>query len=164
LKNALTISFLVLSLYISAQKDTTKYDREEEIISDAKRYRIHNNYLMAGFGYSYSSLRKPVEQATLGIDYIFHIKRHHFQAGVLMSGNQFLENNNLQGHLGYVYRIEKEKCNMAFFLGLSRDKGVVPPIERATDTVPAFYYRNTGIYASFSYIKKLTYDIGIGFE
>ena len=164
MKKVLTISLFLICFYTNAQKDTTKYDREEEIISDRKRYRLHNNYLMAGFGYSYSSIRSHKEQSTLGIDYVFHIRRHHFQVGVLMSGDQFLENNNLQGHIGYVYRIENEKCNIAFGLGLTRDKGEVPPIARVTDTLPAFFYRNTGIYANVSYIKKLTYDIGIGIE
>jgi hypothetical protein len=163
LKRIFAILLFLFCLTGAAQKDTSKYDRREEIISDAKRYRIHNNYLTAGFGYSKSTIRKS-EQSTLGIDFNFHIKRQHFQAGILMSGNQFLSNNNLQGHIGYGYRIENEKSNIAFFAGPSYNTGVIDPVFRDTDTIPAHFYDAIGFYANVSYIHKLTYDIGIGLE
>lgn len=166
MKNLSFIFFSLLALTGSAQfnkKDTTEYDRKEEIIWEDKRYRIHNNYLTAGFGFSGSSLRNK-EQATLGIDYTFHIQRHHFQVGVLMSGDAFLANNNLSGHLCYGYRIENEKSNIAFFGGIAQNKGVVPAHVNGTDTIADFYYRATGLYLSASYVKKITYDIGIGLE
>ena len=43
LKTIFTISLLILCINGSAQKDTSKYDRLEEIPCDQKRYRIHNN-------------------------------------------------------------------------------------------------------------------------
>jgi hypothetical protein len=147
-----------------SQCDTCKYDRKEEIIYNDKRYAVHNNFLMLGGGYSYSSLRKT-EQVTVGIDFIFHIKRQHFQIGVLMSGDKFNSNNNLSGHLGYCYRIEDETKNIILGAGLSQNKGkVLAHVNGDGDTVPDFYYRNTGIYLSAAYFKKITYDIGIGLE
>lgn len=146
-----------------AQKDTSKYDRLEEVIDLDKRYALHNNYLSAGFGLSYSNVRDK-EQSTLGIDYVFHIRREHFQVGFLMSGNEFLSNNNLQGHIGYGYRKENEKYNIAFFGGPSISTGVLPPKYNATDTIPAHFYEAFGFYGSAAYIHKLAYDIGIGLE
>lgn len=146
-----------------SQKDTSKYNRLDELIQDGKRYAIHNNYLTAGFGFAYSSVR-DLEQSMIGIDYVFHIKRHHFQTGFLMSGKEFLSNNNIQGHLCYGYRIEDERKNIAFFGGPSYNTGVLPPVFRTTDTLPARIYDAIGFYASASYVRKITYDIGFGVE
>ncbi len=156
--------FIILSSFKSfSQRDTSKYDRLEEIIDNDKRYAIHNNYLQAGAGFAGSNLRKG-EQSSIGVDFIFHIKRQHFQVGFLMSGDKFLSNNNLSGHFGYCYRIEDEKKNIAFTLGISQNKGAIAAHIDGVDTIAELQYRNTGAYISASYIKKLTYDIGIGIE
>ncbi len=140
-----------------------EYDREEEIIHDKKRYRLHNNYLSVGAGYNYSSIRER-EQATIGVDFNFHIRRQYFQAGILMSGERFLSNNSIQGHLGYGYRKETEKYNFAFYAGPSYNTGIIPPVFREKDTLPARIFDAFGVYANVHYAFKLTYDIGIGFE
>jgi hypothetical protein len=163
LKKISIIFFLFVSAFNYAQRDTSKYDRLEEIIDNDKRYALHNNYLSVGFGLSASNVRDR-EQSTLGIDYVFHIKREHFQVGFLMSGDRFLSNNNLQAHACYGYRIENEKHNIAFFGGPSFNTGVLPPKYNETDTIPARFYEAIGLYLSASYIHKLTYDIGIGIE
>lgn len=164
MKRALIILLLTGSLKGFAQCDTCKYDRKEEIIDNQKRYAIHNNYLMLGGGLSGSNIRKQ-EQVTVGIDFIFHIRKQHFQLGVLMSGDKFQNNNNLSGHFGYVYRIEDYKKNIAFGGGFAQNKGKIPSyINTDGDTIPDFYYRNPGIYLTAAYFKKLTYDIGIGAE
>lgn len=159
----LLIFTLLFNGFCFAQRDTSKYNRLDELIQDGKRYAIHNNYLTAGFGFAYSSVR-DLEQSMIGIDYVFHIKRHHFQTGFLMSGKEFLSNNNIQGHLCYGYRIENERKNIAFFGGPSYNTGVLPPVFRTTDTLPARIYDAIGFYASASYIRKITYDIGFGVE
>lgn len=146
-----------------AQRDTSAYDRLEEIIHDKKRYRIHNNYLSIGAGYNASSIRER-EQATIGIDFNFHIRRTYFQAGILMSGERFMSNNNVQAHFGYGYRKETEKYNFAFYAGPSYNTGIIPPIFREKDTLPPRIFDAFGIYANVQYAFKLTYDIGIGFE
>lgn len=163
MKKLFLIYITLSSLHSFAQRDTSKYDRLEEVLDNDKRYAIHNNYLQAGAGFAYSNLRKS-EQSVIGIDYFFHIKRTHFQVGFLMSGDKFLSNNNLSGHLGYCYRIEDFKKNVAFTAGISQNKGAIAAHINGNDTILELQYRNTGIYLSASYIKKLTYDIGIGVE
>ncbi len=163
MKNFLVILLILSSFKSFSQRDTSKYDRLEEIIDNDKRYALHNNYLQAGAGFGGSTIRKG-EQSFIGIDYVFHIKRQHFQLGFLMSGDKFLSNNNLSGHFGYCYRIENENRNIAFTLGIAQNKGAIAAHIDGQDTIAELQYRNTGAYLSASYIKKITYDIGIGIE
>lgn len=164
LRKLLLIFTLLNSFICLSQKDTSKYNRKDEILYNEKRYAMHNNYLTFGGGICGSNLR-DAEQRVLGADFTFHIMRQHFQIGFLMSGDAFLNNNNLSGHFGYCYRIEDERRNIAFTGGISQNKGQIPSyIDFNGDTIPAFFYRNTGIYLSASYVKKLTFDIGIGVE
>lgn len=164
MKKLLLIFFVLTAFSSFSQRDTSKYNRKDEVLDDDKRYAIHNNYLSFGPGVGASNIRN-IEQYAIGIDFIFHIRRQHFQLGVLMSGDAFLSNNNLSGHAGYCYRIEDEFRNIAFFAGISQNKGQIPQsFAQNGDTIPQFFYRNTGAYLSASYVKKFAYDIGIGFE
>jgi hypothetical protein len=135
------------------------YFRKEEILADGKRYRKYNNYLTAGPGYLSSSIRKTVQKA-VGIDFQFHIRREHFQIGVLMSGEEFLSNNNIQLKLGYGYRREKRASNLAAFIGPTYFTGV----EGTPGVTAASFYNGFGAYACLQAIAKFTYDIGFGLE
>ncbi len=136
------------------------YDRKEEIIVSAKRYRVHNNYLTLGGGFLSSSIRDK-GQKNIGIDFQFHIRRQHFQGGVVMSGNEFRSNNNVQAHLGYGYRIEKRSANFAAFGGITYYSGVVA----TKDSIPIpILYDGFGAYVCVQAISKLAYDFGIGAE
>ncbi|MBI2721856.1 MAG: hypothetical protein HYX39_06745 [Bacteroidetes bacterium] len=139
-----------------------EYDRKEEILNEGKRYRLHNNYLTFGGGILQTSLRTS-EQKALGVDFHFHIKRQYFQAGIIMSGEQFLSNNNIQAHLGYGLRKETPKINLAAFAGLSYYTGVIGGLDTSGKSV-AVYYAAPGLYISGQAITKLSYDIGIGLE
>lgn len=163
MKKIVTLLFLSIISLGFAQKDTSAYDRKEEILDNNKRYRIHNNYLTVGAGFGSSSLRFS-EQAIIGLDFNFHIRRQYFQAGILMSGNKFLSNNNLAGHLCYGYRKETNKYNFAFYAGPSYNEGIIPPKIEGTDTIAAKLFQTFGLYASIQYVFKITYDIGFGGE
>lgn len=162
------IIFLLLSfLKIQAQKDTLrpakeKYDRKEEIIYDGKLYRKYNNYATFGAGYLGTSNRKDISK-NIGVDFQFHIRRQHFQAGLNMSGSEFMSNNNVQGHLGYGFRKEKNTVNYAVVAGLSFFYGVLAIEDSTYGTIP-YYYSSPGVYFSAQAVTKFTYDIGIGIE
>lgn len=134
------------------------YDRKEEIIYDNKRYRIHNHYLSLGPGYLQSNIRGSL-QKILGLDYVFHIRRAHFQMGAFMSGEDFGSNNNIQGHVCYGLRKETSKNNFAVFAGPSIYTGV----ESDASGNPRFY-QGVGLYANAQAVQKFTYDVGIGLE
>lgn len=141
-----------------APKKKPPYDRKEEIIHNGKRYRIHNNYLTLGGGFLNASNRGE-SQKTLGIDFQFHIRRQHFQTGVMMSGPDFGDNNHVQGHVGYGYRREGRYSNLAAFAGANYFTGV----EGVAGSPPVFY-QGAGGYACIQAVSKFTYDIGLGIE
>ncbi len=163
MKNLFAIFLFLFSSPLFSQKDTSKYDRKEEIIDNNKRYRIHNNYLTVGPGFGSSNIRVS-EQSIIGLDFNFHIRKQYFQAGILMSGNKFLSNNNLAAHLCYGYRKETNKYNFAFYGGVSYNEGIIPPMIVGGDTISAKLFRTYGFYANIQYIFKITYDIGFGGE
>jgi hypothetical protein len=138
------------------------YDRREEILYEGKRYRINNNYLTLGGGMLVSNIRDN-DQKVLGADFTFHIKRAHFQTGLMMSGQQFLSNNNVQGHLCYGFRKETERFNLAAFGGISLFTGVRGVKDSAGAVVP-MYYEGAGLYFSAQAITKFAYDMGAGLE
>jgi hypothetical protein len=135
------------------------YDKKEEILFDNKRYRKYNNYLTGGAGYAGSTLRTQV-QKVVGADFHFHIRKQYFMAGLLMSGEEFLSNNNVQFHACYGIREEKNLSNITIFAGPSVFTGVegTPGISAPT------YYQGIGAYFCFEGIIKFKYDIGLGVD
>lgn len=102
-------------------------------------------------------------QKGVGLDFHFHIRRQYFQAGLAISGNQFLENNQTQIRLGYGYRKETAKYNLAFFGGPTLFYGVHGIPDTAGTFKPEFY-QGVGVYGCAQAVKKLTYDMGVGAE
>jgi hypothetical protein len=134
------------------------YNRKEEILYQNKRYRIHNNYLTLGGGFLGSTLREDVQSA-VAADYQFHIRRQHFQAGAMMSGEEFLSNNYIQVHVGYGYRIENYTSNFAAFIGPTYFSGVSGKVGQPED-----FFNGYGVYVSIQAVLKFAYDIGLGVE
>lgn len=147
---------------LPARKQKEEYFRKEEILHAGKRYRRYNNYLTFGAGYLGSTLRSDM-QKNIGADFHFHIQKQYFQAGVVMSGIDFLSNNNVQAHFGYGYRQERSNYNLAAYGGISYYTGVIGILDTAGFSVP-YEYEGMGVYGCVQYITKLTYDIGIGAE
>jgi hypothetical protein len=146
----------------SLKKAYPEYFRKEEVIYDGKRYRKYNNYLTLGGGFLSSSLRDDVDRA-IGGDFHFHIRRQYFQIGALMSGPQFLSNNNVQGHFGAGLRRERSNSNLAIYGGLTYFTGVITVSDSSLGLIPR-YYQGVGAYICAQAMTKLTYDIGAGVE
>ncbi|PBQ32247.1 hypothetical protein CNR22_10850 [Sphingobacteriaceae bacterium] len=160
-KLKLLLFFVTAALNMLAQEKPKKmpdFFRKEEIIYDNKRYRIHNCYLTLGPGFLQTSIRKEV-QRTIALDFQFPIRRHHFQAGVQMSGESFGSNNNIQGHVCYGWRKEKTRNNLAAYVGPSVYTGV-----ETGSMGEAVFYQGLGLYGCVQAVTKLAYDIGIGAE
>lgn len=162
LKKGLLI-FLTFCFTLSlAQKDTLPFNRKKEIIYDGKRYRVYNDYLTFGAGEAFSDVRSK-DQKCINADFQFHLQKEYFQIGFFMSGDQFLRNTNLQGHLCYGLRREKELYNLAAFIGPSYSYFVTG----STDTSGVFRVRShesVGGYICLQGVYKVKYDVGLGIE
>jgi hypothetical protein len=163
------IAFLLFTANIlSGQEKPPKpekpdYRRKEEIIYFGKRYRIHNNYFTFGPGFLNSSIREQ-SQKCAGADFVFHIREEHFQLGLLMSGEEFLSNNNVQVHFGYGLRKEKQTSNLGIFAGPTYFTGVTAFTDPVTGVTRPDFYNGYGFYVSMQGISKFYYDFGIGLE
>ncbi len=162
MKKVIIIFLTFCFSYSIAQKDTLPYNRKKEIIYDGKRYRVYNSYLTFGAGKAYSDIRKDLQSA-LNVDFQFHLQKEYFQAGFFMSGDEFLRNTNIQGHLCYGYRYEKNLFNLAGFVGPSYSYFVVG----STDTSGIFKVTSNtalGGYICLQGVYKVKYDVGLGIE
>lgn len=147
-------------LQLNEKPPPIPYVRREEVLYDGKRYRIYNNYLTFGGGFLGSSIREN-GQKVIAADYHFHIRKQYFQVGGMISGDEFLSNNNTQVHVCYGLRRERNTTNLAAFIGPSFFTGVTgtPGI-----TDPSFY-NGVGAYFSLQAVSKfISYDIGLGGE
>ena len=145
-----------------AQKDTLPFNPKKEIVYDGKRYRVYNNYLTFGVGKAYSDIRSEY-QSCLNADMQFHLTKEYFQIGFFMSGDKLLRNTNVQGHICYGYRYEKEKFNFAGFIGPSYSYFVTGTTDTAgylTVTPHSLF----GGYLSLQSVYKIKYDVGLGLE
>jgi hypothetical protein len=171
---ALLVLMLFSVTFSLAQQDTTVnkedptkekqgkkkeiYYRQEEVLFDGKRYRRYNNFLTMGPAFLNSTIRTQ-SQKGVGIDFQYHIRRQYFQTGVMMSGIDFGNNNNVTAHLGYGLRRERNYYSLAFFGGPSYSYGV----EGDINSLPVFY-SELGFYVSAQAVTKFTYDLGLGVE
>jgi hypothetical protein len=174
LKHSVVLLLLVFASYLQAQQDSVRavikqdslgkcqkkpmYYKQEEIIFEGKRYRVNNNYVSLGPLIATSSLRSQAQKG-IAIDFNWHIRRQYFQTGVLMSGNNFGDNNHLQGHLTYGLRREGSFHNAAVFGGVCYSYGVTGDI-----TTGPIYYNTLGGYLAAQYVIKFAYDLGLGLE
>jgi hypothetical protein len=161
----LFLFFVVCCPKISFGQDTAIYKMREnfkrEIIIDYKRFRVYNNWFSGGGGLALNTAN-PYPQLAIAVNYNFHITRHYFRIGGMMSGDNFGLWNNYQLHAAWIpYRKETEKYNLAFMAGPSYATGykfVMPP--HIYDNLNP--YTEWGGYAEVQYIHKIFYDVGVG--
>ena len=84
---------------------------------------IYNNYLTAGVGKCYNSGWREWELNT-AFDYHFHVQKSRFQIGAMLVGPGLRDNNCIQLHVGWGYRLG-ERCNYhwAAYGGISYSDG-----------------------------------------
>ncbi len=102
-------------------------------------------------------------QHGVGVDFHWHIRRQYFQTGLAISGNKLLDNNKTQIRVGYGYRKETARYNVAFFGGTTLFYGVYAVPDTGNTFRPEFF-QGMGLYGSAQAATKLLYDIGIGAE
>lgn len=146
------------SISLFSQKRDSVYVPDKTIIINNNKFRVYNNWVSAGAGEGYNFTHYGT-QFTLGGDYNFHIKMEYFQLGFFMTGDRFGNYNDYNFHFGYGRRMERKGFNMAGFVGLAYSNGY-----KKVDGVfsASSVYDQGGLYACFQFIKKITYDTGIG--
>jgi hypothetical protein len=145
------------SFPLCAQQKSDTIDLKKIIVIENKKFKVYNNWISGGPGVAYNSA-VPQLQFALGFDYNFHMRAKYFQFGLLMSGDAFRTYNNYQLHLGYGKRDENTFYNLAMFAGISYSSGY-KKIGQLYSSEP---YKAFGVYGSLQYIKKISYDVGIG--
>lgn len=150
---------------LKPKKDTSayKYNKRLELIYDGKRYRRYNNYLTIGGGPNYSSIRR-IDQKNVGVDFQFHVQKQYFQIGAYMSGDDFGNNKCTEFHLGIGLRHERNKFNLAAFIGPSYSIFVTEEKDSTGAVVNLPIHNAIGGYVSLQAVYKIKYDVGIGGE
>lgn len=160
------ISCLILFLFLSVFIDDVFAQTKSEIRDEDKleknikgnRFRIVNNYVNFGIGFG-RKFNTPINQSLpISAGYNFRIKRNYFHAGFTRSEMPFIWGNYTGTflndlHIGYCIRRENKILNFAYIFGPSLAWGLV-------NNIP---YRNAGFYVEAHFIRKIYYDIGVGF-
>jgi hypothetical protein len=139
---------------ITLYKDT--FDRKKEIILQNKRYHIYNNYLSAGVGQCYNSGWQQVELCT-SFDFNFHARKNYFQIGGNLVGPALWNNNCIQLHAGWGYRLERCNYMLAAYGGVSFSDGYY----LQNDTVKV-KMNSVGGYIALQAFYKFKFDYGVG--
>jgi hypothetical protein len=124
-----------------------------------KKLKYYNSWLTVGGGIQQNLTYKRSYGFAGGVDFNFHINKHYFQLGTVITGEKFGSYDNYQFHLGYGKRFEDNNIHTAVFAGISYATGYAKVdssgrYERA--------YKEPGLYLEGQIVKKITYDVGIG--
>ena len=142
-----------------------EYNRKKEIKIDGKKYRIYNNYVTLGAGKGYNTAWKQM-MFTPAIDFNFHLQKTRFQAGGLLQGQSYGNNQLIQFHLCAGYHKESYKYFWSIYGGLSYVDGYHPLKLRdiaGNDSATILgHFKETGIYAAAQLFYKVKFDYGLG--
>jgi hypothetical protein len=123
-----------------------------------KKLSYYNNWLTVGGGFQQNlTYRREIGFAG-GLDFNFHIKKHYFQMGTMISGEKFGFYDNYEFHLGYGKRYEDKDIHFAGFAGISYSTGFA----KVGDSIYIRPFSVPGVYAQVEAVKKITYDVGVG--
>jgi hypothetical protein len=146
------------------EKNTTPLQRklDSSFVYKDKRYQYYNNWFTAGAGVQQNLTYNRELGFVAGLDVQLHIKQHYIQTGLLIMGPHYGSYNNYQVHLGYGKRFEDQDIHFSFFAGLSYNSGYTTVMVDTVETYRTF--QQPGLYFQSEIIKKIKYDIGVGFS
>ena len=131
---------------------------KKTIVINNDKFKVYNNWLSAGGG-EVDNFTRYGYQFTLGADYNFHIQAKYFQIGFCFSGADLNDFNDFNYHLAFGGRKETTKYNLAYFIGPAYSTGYKKVDGYFT---PDEIYNQIGLYGCIQFIKKISYDVGIG--
>jgi hypothetical protein len=141
------------------------YAKKKEIKLDGKKYRIYNNYVTLGAGKAYNGGFDDV-LFTTAADLNFHLQKTKFQAGGLLQGRSFGNNQLIQFHFCTGYKKESYKYFWAVYGGVAYTDGYNPvtiqDMNHNDSTTILRHFNNYGLYTAAQLFYKLKFDYGIG--
>jgi hypothetical protein len=155
---------LLLALHLQSRAQlnteaTKKGERDLERNIQGDRFRIYNNYVSFGAGIAQTFAAPTKRSIPFAFNYNFGIRKQFFQIGYMRSepppvlwGN-YTENFLNDLHVAYSIRRETKALNIAYIGGLSYAWGL-------SKNTP---YSSPGLYVEGQAIRKVAYDLGIGF-
>lgn len=153
MKKLLFVFSLLLPFVSVAQDTKSKPQWKRDTLIGTNRFAIYNNWLSFGGGIAVNTSQNKTQVAAV-LNYNFHIQKVYFQAGVMLSGGAVGSYTTKQAHLCYGRRKETSHMNFSYFGGVS-----VSAVYNETSFI---YDASPGIYAEVEYIRKVTYDVGLG--
>lgn len=151
--------FILLFLFFSCHSLFAQqpYPWKKDTIIGENKYKIYNNWLSAGAGWS-RNFSFGNDQFNLNMDYHFHITDKYFQIGLFFSGDAFRDYNNYNFHAGYGKRIESGAINFSYFGGASFSTGY----KKSGTQTQGKPFNEPGVFGQVEYIRKIKYDVGVG--
>lgn len=143
---------------VSTKKRKTPVD--STFILNDKRLKYYNSWVTGGAGVQ-QNLKYTKRKVGFagGLDFNFHIKQQYFQLGTIITGEKFGFYDNYQFHLGYGKRYEDKDFHASGFVGISYSTGYGKIDSTGTYERP---FKAPGIYIEGQFVKKISYDVGIG--
>ena len=184
MKKYFLFSILAISFFISASlfaqdtiingthyrfvKPKVEYNRnhkrlvplDSEFVMDNKKFKYYNKWFTIGAGVQQNLTYKRDLGFAGGADFNFHIKRNYFQIGMDITGESTTVLTNYEFHIGYGVRYEDKDVHFSAFIGPSFSTGYA----KEFDTIYIRPYNQFGMYAQVEAVKKIAYDVGIGFS
>lgn len=127
-------------------------------IINNKKFRFYNNWFTIGGGVQQNLTFKSSLGFAGEADFNFHIQKHYFQTGIILTGERFGFYTNYALHAGYGKHYEDRDVLFSGFAGLTYSTGYT----KVGDTVYTHHYNVPGLYVQGDIIKKITYDVGFG--
>ncbi|MFN5627912.1 MAG: hypothetical protein ACK48W_01375 [Bacteroidota bacterium] len=155
----LIVYLIIFSQNSFSQTATEKRDenqRERTINGD--RFKVVNNYVNIGIGIAQKFTSPSKFSFPVAAAYNFRVKKIYLQTGFMRSEmpviwGTYTDNFINDLHLGICNRRENKKLNISYIAGPSLAFGLRNNVR----------FSHLGFYAEAHIIRKLFYDVGIGF-
>lgn len=154
----LTILFIFSKNSFSQTATEKRDENQRERTINGDRFRLVNNYVNLGIGIGQKFTSPSKFSFPVAAGYNFRVKNIYLQTGFMRSEmpviwGTYTDNFINDLHLGICNRRENKKINISYIAGPSLAFGLRNNVR----------FSHLGFYAEAHIIRKLFYDVGIGF-
>lgn len=154
----LSILFIFSKNSFSQTATEKRDENQRERTINGDRFRVVNNYVNLGIGIGQKFTSPSKFSFPVAAGYNFRVKNIYLQTGFMRSEmpviwGTYTDNFINDLHLGICNRRENKKINISYIAGPSLAFGLRNNVR----------FSHLGFYAEAHIIRKLFYDVGIGF-